>query len=221
MSDAGPGRRYGGRDPQERRDVRRRRLLDAGLELFATQGYNHTTVTDLCRTAGVATAHFYELFDGRETLLRAVYDEVVDAARAAVLEAIVAAPPDAAERSRSGLAAFCRVLLSDPRRARIQCIEVVGVSPALEKHRRSVIHSYVALLVAQLDEIRASRGVPVPDGGTAASSAGPAAEILATALVGGVNEAMIDWLLATSPPPVEVLHSTLGDLFEAVAAAML
>ncbi len=49
--DSPPARRYGGKSLEQRREERRRRLLDAGLELFGTQGFQHTTIEQLCATA--------------------------------------------------------------------------------------------------------------------------------------------------------------------------
>lgn len=71
------GRPWRGKSPQERRDARRRRLLDAALELFGTTGYAATSVTTLCARAGVSPRHFYELYAGREQLLADLYDEIV------------------------------------------------------------------------------------------------------------------------------------------------
>src|SRR5919198_3030469 len=70
-------RRYRGRLPGERRAERRRRLLDAGLELFGTVGYRGTSIERLCAQAGVTTRHFYQEFPGREALLAAPCGEII------------------------------------------------------------------------------------------------------------------------------------------------
>jgi AcrR family transcriptional regulator len=201
------GRRYGGLDAEERREERRGRLLAAALELYGTAGYNPTTITDVCRAAGVAPAHFYELFDSREGLLRSVYDGIVSETRAVVQAALAGEPDDAAARARAGLAAFCDDLMTDPRRARIQSIEVVGVSAGLEAHRHGVIRSYADLLLAQFAGIGATSDLAT-------------LRVLATALVGGVNEAIIDWLLTEERPPVSVVVEGLTVLYGAVARTL-
>jgi AcrR family transcriptional regulator len=211
-----PGRKYAGRGPQERKDERRGRLIAAGLDLYGVDGYNPTTITDVCRKAGVAPVHFYESFDNKEALLRAVYDGIVDGTRQAVLQALEAQPLDASARAAAGLAAFCEDLMSDPRRARVQCVEVVGVSPEMELHRRSVIRSYASLVLAQLEEIRDRAGVASPP----AVSDPALLAVIATAVVGGVNEAMIDWLLADDRPAISTVTSALIELFGAVAVAV-
>jgi len=77
LGDSAPmpaGQRYGGRTADERRAERRERLLDAGLELFGTQGYANTSIEALCSATRLNPRYFYESLKTREELLRAVYD---------------------------------------------------------------------------------------------------------------------------------------------------
>ena len=149
-------RRYGGRSLEERRRERRRRLVDAGLALFGTDGFTNVTIPSLCAHAGVSPRHFYEEFATREELLRAVYDEVIASTHASVQAALTTAADDPRERTRASLDAFLHAYLDDPRRGRIACLEVVGVSAALERHRRSVIHQFAAVIARESASI--SRG---------------------------------------------------------------
>jgi AcrR family transcriptional regulator len=180
---AGP-RRYGGRTAEERRDDRRRRLLDAGLERFGTVGYAVTTIEQLCSEAHVSPRAFYEAFATREELLRAVYDEVVLVGLARVANAVAAAPDDPEARLRAGLDAFVHAMLDDPRRGRVQTIETVGVSAELTAHRRRYIHAYVDLVVSEAEGYAAEGRVPARD-----------LRLTALALVGGVNELIVELLL--------------------------
>ena len=146
---------YRGQSNVERREDRRARLLAAGLELFGTAGYAATSIEGICGAAGVTARHFYEHFASREALLRAVYDDVVATARRAVLRALALAT-DAEARAVAGVRAFVRAYLEDPRRARIACIEVIGVSPDFERHRRSVIHAFATVIEAQAEALDAA-----------------------------------------------------------------
>ena len=50
----------------ERVAATRRRIRDAGRELFATQGYEHTTVAQIVEVAGVGLRTFYRYFPSKE-----------------------------------------------------------------------------------------------------------------------------------------------------------
>ena len=85
-----PTRAYGGVAAEQRAEERKARLLAAALELFARQGYGRTTIEALCSEAKVTARHFYQLFDSREAILRALYDNIIADLRAGVLKAMSA-----------------------------------------------------------------------------------------------------------------------------------
>jgi AcrR family transcriptional regulator len=205
-----PQRRYGGQSAEQRRSDRERRLLDAGLELFGTRGFRATTVTDVCRAAAVAPTHFYEEHSGRESLLEAVYEEIMATTREAVDAAVAEADDDFRSQSRAGLDAFCHAMLDDPRRARVQCIEIVGVSEAMEARRHAGLLRWAALVANSFDLARpeVDRGSEPADLGTM-----PALRSIAVTLVGGVNEAIVDWLLEPDHQPIDELIDTLSAVF--------
>lgn len=62
-------RRYRGITASERRAQTRERLLEAGLELFGTQGYADTSIRAVSTAASMNSRYFYESFSSREDLL--------------------------------------------------------------------------------------------------------------------------------------------------------
>lgn len=187
--------------PAERQAERRRRLLDAGLGQFGTAGYARTTIEGLCAGAGVTPRHFYEEFGGREALLVAVFDEVVDWVREAVAAALAAAPDEPIARVRAGVGAFLHALLDDPRRARVVCVEVVGVSREVEAHRRGVLHEFAALVTSEAQRLAEGRGD---------------FSLAALALVGGTNELVVEWVVGGDRRPIDDLADEITRLFVAV-----
>jgi AcrR family transcriptional regulator len=55
----------------------RARVLDAAVELFAQQGYDGTSVTQVITRAGVAKGGFYHHFPSKEALLYEVYGDLI------------------------------------------------------------------------------------------------------------------------------------------------
>ena len=203
-----PARLYAGRSPDQRADERRARLIAAGLELFGTFGYgrvSHASIGRLCAHARVTARHFYEAFASREALLRAVYDRVIDDARAAVVIALAhattGAPDDTLAQIRAGVTAFVHSYLDDPRHVRIACVEVVGVSAALEAHRREVMREFAGLIRAFAE--RALR--PRRDWSWAA-----------LALAGGTNELLVEWTHRREPPPAQTIIDEVVSLYSAL-----
>ena len=201
------GRPWRGQSPQERRDGRRRRLLDAALELFGTIGYAATSLTALCADAGVSPRHFYELYPGREQLMADLYDEIVLETAALVRQAHAAAPLTAEDRISAGLRAAIAHQTDDPRRARILQLEAIGVSPWLEQHRRGVI----AMFAEATDE---QYRLLVADGQMVDR---PFRQV-STALIGAFDELLVHWLLTEPRTPPQDLLPVAAEVFLSVFA---
>lgn len=205
-----PARRYRGLDPDQRRQDRRRRLLDAGLELFGTAGFAGTTITGLCRTAGITTQHFYDEFGSKEALLWAVFDDTVNLASERVGTALAEAPLSLEARIRAGMGAFLHAMLDDPRRARIQCMETVGIGPEFERRRRELLWAYAGLVGDS------ARAIAEQDGRSARGT-----RFITTTLVAGVNDAMIEWLHLEDPPAIDAMCDELVELWVLVGEHFL
>jgi AcrR family transcriptional regulator len=199
---ADDGRRYGGMSAAERREERRLRLLDAGLELFGTRGYAATTIEDLCAAARLNPRYFYAEVESREDLLRAVYDRHVEEVRQSVLEAIATAPADPRERMAVGLRAFIEGSLADERAARVNYFEMVGVSAELEGRRREVLASYADMVAGQIAAIEP----PI-------LPAGADLRMSAVALVSATDGLIIDALGGPGRPAPGAMIATLTELF--------
>jgi AcrR family transcriptional regulator len=204
-ADEGRERPYGGKGPAVRKSERRERLLAGGLALFGGHGFPSATIPGICAEAGVTPRHFYDEFDGKEALLRAVYDRVIAETREAVIRALGAASEDPRERIRVSLEAFLHSYLNDPRRGRVACVEIVGVSAELERHRRRVIHEFAAVI--ELEAKRSMRQRRLPDRDLRLAS---------IAMAGATNELVIEWLTLERPPAINVVRDELIGLFVAM-----
>lgn len=192
-------RTYGGQAVPDRRAHRRHQFLEAGLSVFADTGYQSASVTTVCRAAGLARAQFYEHFDNREDLLLAVYDLIQDDARRAVIAALHEHGTDAvAARVRVAVTAYAESIGSDPRRAHISFVEIMGVSARVEQHRidqRAIWSQFVEA------ELRHSIGRDfVPPGGY------PAA---VTGFIGALMALVHQWSTTTPRPPLTDLTEVL------------
>ena len=175
---------YAQKNAEARVLERRERLLNAGLELFATLGYAHSTIEALCSTAKVTTRHFYQIFPSREALLMALYNQITDELNAVLLAAIQADHATFPEKMQHVVEALVTHYLSDTRRARVGVLEVVGASPVIEQRRREVIHDIAGHLQHFLQST-----TPQPQ------TTPHHYHWLAIAVVGGLNEVMAEWLM--------------------------
>ncbi|MDO0909564.1 TetR/AcrR family transcriptional regulator [Streptomyces sp. DT2A-34] len=179
-----PTGRYGGKSAEERQAERRRRFLDAALQLFGdSPGYRGTTVAALSEAAGLSTRQFYEEFRTLEDVLAALHLQVNAWAEEAVLAAVAGAGNlPLAERATEIFRAYAANVTSDPRRIRITFVEIIGVSPRLEEQRLARRARWVDLVCAEAASA-VTRGEAAPRD----------YRLAATAFIGSVNGLLHDW----------------------------
>jgi len=209
IKESAEGRPWRGESAEARRSRRRGQLIEAGVELFGTRGYANSSVKAICDEAGLTERYFYETFPDREGLLIEIYRELIDDAFSLSLAAVAAADGLEAE-IRDGLTAFATTVTRDPRRARIQQIEVVGVSEALEERRRDALNAFAGLIAARSEAA-----------GVDAEAAGLDLHVLALGLVGSVNETLVDWVSGRIEIPLDSLVEHQVAIFMGVTAMLL
>jgi len=183
------GRSYGGLSKEQRVAQRQSRLMDAALELFGTQGYAATSIERLCTTANVSTRSFYEDMGSREALLIALGNRTISHAVESALTALEAARDEPlATRVVEGFRAYLTVTCRDARTARVNYVEVVGVSQAVEEWRMQQRRLLSALLITEAEQAVA-RGETAPR----------RFELFALAVIGAVNSLAQEMVHATLP----------------------
>jgi AcrR family transcriptional regulator len=196
-------RLHGGMTREERDDARRRRLLDAGLQVFGAEGYATSTMSEICRIARVTERNYYDHFASREDLLVAVYDEIIADVTAELVHVLSTERDDPAEQIDAGLRTFVETIANDERRLRINFVEIVGVSARVEAHRRDVMVGFQQLVAAQISQYR-QRGQKQAD---------DQLRITTSALTGAIQESLVDWVNRDDRPPLESIIAELSRIF--------
>src|SRR6195256_1957694 len=107
-------RPYRGVEAADRGADRRRRFLEAGLDILGSESDpSELTVRGICREAGVALRYFYEGFTDKDDFVAAVFDWVIADLTATTQAAVSTAP--LRERNRAGMANLVRTIADDPR----------------------------------------------------------------------------------------------------------
>ncbi|MEU3769523.1 TetR/AcrR family transcriptional regulator [Amycolatopsis keratiniphila] len=195
-------RTYGGVAPEQRRAERRERLLLAALDLFTSTGYQHAKITELCTRAGVSTRNFYEEFESKEKVLLTLHERI----NALALEHVTGTlerleDADAVTRIGTLLDVFVSTVTSDPRMPRLNYVEAVGVSAALEAQHQEWVDRWAAFIEAEARHAAAHGVAPDRD-----------YHLTAIALVGAATGLLREWQAHTPPLPVADVAAELRAL---------
>jgi AcrR family transcriptional regulator len=193
-----PARPYRGVDASERHAQRRRRLLEAGLDVLGSG--SELTVRAVCQRAGLGVRYFYETFSDRDDLVAAVFDWVVADIAATTQAAVAAAPPD--EQSRAGMANVVRAVAADARVGRL--LFSVELSNAVIVRKRA---ESTALFAALLFQHAGALGAQDSD----------AVKAAAHFAVGGVGQTISAWLSGAVTLTPEQLVAQLAATLDVLA----
>jgi AcrR family transcriptional regulator len=126
---------------QQRRDARlerrRQRIAGAALALFASRGYNATSVEEIVAKAKVSKSAFYEFFTSKEHCFREVLAEEGGALIHDVLTN-AATGRNHHERLRLGITTFVRSSFERAAVARLLIVESVGLSAGVDEVRHEL-----------------------------------------------------------------------------------
>ncbi|CAG0935966.1 putative HTH-type transcriptional regulator YfiR [Thermoflexales bacterium] len=123
---------------EKHREERRARIVAAAQQLFATQGYETTTMQQVVREAGTSIGNCYFYFRNKEDLLKAVIEEA-NTEIGREIDAAIAQVPIGPARLVAAIDAGVRALLS--RAAVMRLMLAQATNPAL---RETVSSIYVA-----------------------------------------------------------------------------
>jgi AcrR family transcriptional regulator len=206
---APPSRDYAGQTAEQRRADRRERLMRAGLELFGGDGYPATSIEKLCAKASVSTRNFYQEFPGREDLLIALHGRITEQAFTNTVAAVAELEDvPLADRLRGAIRAYITTTSGDPRWARIAYVEVVGVSPAVERHRLKWRGKLTAMVVSEATRAVARGEAKDRD-----------FQLTGIAFIGAVNELVHEWSLNGRNVPIDTICAELTRLAVALLTA--
>jgi len=127
---------------QERKDAKRRHIVETAAKVFAARGYTGTTVKDIVTAAEVSVGSFYFYFESKEQIFAALYDAMSDLMNEHVDWAVEGPDQTVSQRFTRATVACLKVYEERKELARIMMIEATGVTPIFqEKIAEKAAHS--------------------------------------------------------------------------------
>ena len=193
MSGVGsPTRPYRGISATERTARRRAELMAAAFDLLGTVSWEKATMTAVCARAKLTERYFYQSFASRDELLVAVFEDIGERLRGAVVDALENAPPDPEGTARAAITVFVDLLTEDPRIGRVAIVESAATG-VLRRRRHQILGEFADLIVARSHAVFGADALPAPrDRLNALLFTGGLAEVLTAWLAGEVTATKAD-----------------------------
>jgi AcrR family transcriptional regulator len=188
------------RGEQARSLSRRRRVLDAALEVFARDGYGDAVVDDIARASETSKGGVYFHFPSKQAIFFSLLDEATDL----LLERVEKAMDAEADPIAKGDAALRSVLKTfggHRTLARLLLVEALGAGREFNAKLADLHEAFAGLIKQWLDDAASSGSLPPLD-----------TEMASVAWFGAVNQVVTRWVLTGRPERLEDAYPALRRL---------
>ena len=182
------------------RDGRRQRLVHSAKMVFATKGYNDSSISQIVRHAGIARSTFYQYFDGKLHLFQHLLDSFLEDLRGSVTPISLApGAPAPLIQVQENLTRVLKLVLGERDLTRIILQHTSSLDPTVEKQLQD-FYGEVAGMIDRSLKLGVAMNMVRPCN----------TRLTAYSMVGAVKEVVFQLTSTEGPqPPVEELVQEL------------
>lgn len=186
------------------REDKRRRIVDAAVEVFAEKGFFGARVSEIAEAAGVADGTIYLYFKSKDDILIAIFEEKM-AEILVRFHALLAEHDEPEAKMRRYVNEHLRLVAEQPRLMQVLTVELRQSARFMKEYSPQAFGKYLALVGGILEEGQKK--------GQFRRGLDPA--VFRRALFGAIDELAREWVLRGSRdaghPNLESVGEQLGD----------
>ena len=185
---------------QTRSEVRRERILESALDVFARRGYRDAAMDEIASESETSKGGLYFHFPNKQTIFVALLDRMAALLMSRV-ETAIAAETDPVKRIDVALEVVLTTFASHRRLTRLFLIDAIGAGRELNEKMLDVHREFAAMIARHLEEAVRQQAIPPID-----------VAIAAKAWFGAINEVVMTWVLEDDAPSIAETLPTLRAL---------
>lgn len=188
------------RTTQTRSQSRRRRVLDAALEVFARDGYSDAVMDDIATASSTSKGGLYFHFPSKQSIFLSLLDEATELLVDRV-EAAMEAERDPIAKGDAALREVLRTFGGHRLLARLLLVEALGAGKEFNAKLATLHDEFAGIVKRWLDDSIDAGVLPPLD-----------SELASVAWFGAVNQVVTRWVLTGRPARLEDAYPTLRSL---------
>jgi TetR/AcrR family transcriptional regulator, fatty acid metabolism regulator protein len=166
------------------REDKRRRIIDAAVEVFADKGFFGSRVSEIAEAAGVADGTIYLYFKSKDDILISLFKEKMTEINQR-FSALLSETDDPEQKLRRYITEHLALVAEQPKLMQVLTVELRQSARFMKEYSPQAFGRYLALLASVIDQGQ-KRGVFRGD---------LSAALLSRALFGAIDEISLSWVL--------------------------
>lgn len=200
------GRVYGGVSQEERKKLRKQQFIQAGVDIFGTEGFRKATVRKLCKQAQLTDRYFYQSFGSVEALLIATYEHLmtesskrmlINASQVEMKGGLPVHKEDFITTSVDGFLEY----MQNPKIAKICMTEMEGVSEESNRVYNGYIERYAEIAMVLADKVYPKWNISADE-----------RKMLGIAMIGSMRQLTTFWYQSDYQMPRDQLSKVACDV---------
>lgn len=185
---------------QPRARDRRRRILDAALEVFSRRGYRDASIDEIAGASHTSKGGVYFHFPNKEAIFLTLLNRTAARLRQKI-EAALEAHQDPIAKADAALLTVLHTFAKHRGLARLFLAEALGAGREFHRRMAEIRSEFAAIIQGQLEEAVRQGIIPPID-----------TEVAARAWFGALNEVITGWVLSGRPERLEDTYAALRPL---------
>lgn len=173
------------------REDKRRRIIEAAVEVFADKGFFGARVSEIADRAGVADGTIYLYFKSKDDILISLFEEKM-AEILERLETLLGRIEEPEEKMRHYIVEHLRLVAEQPKLMQVLTVELRQSARFMKEYSPQAFAKYLALVGSILEDGQA-KGV---------FRRGLDPGIFRRALFGAIDELSLEWVLRSKESPI-------------------
>jgi len=174
------------------REDKRRRIIDAAVEVFAEKGFFGSKVSEVARRADVADGTIYLYFKSKDDILISLFEEKMEEIMARLTE-ILSGIEEPEEKMRRYIVEHLKLVAQQPHLMQVLTVELRQSARFIKEYRPQGFKKYLSVIGAILEEGQAK--------GVFRKDLDPG--VFRRALFGAIDEISLEWVLRAQAHPDE------------------
>lgn len=166
------------------REDKRRRIIDAAVEVFAEKGFFGAKVSEVAKRAGVADGTIYLYFESKDDILISLFEEKMDDIIQRLTQ-LLDGHSDPETKMRRYIAEHLELVSEQPHLMQVLTVELRQSARFIKEYRPQGFKRYLAVIGSILEEGQAQ--------GVFRKDLDPS--IFRRALFGAIDEISLEWIL--------------------------
>ena len=168
---------------QERKDAKKRHIINTAAKVFASKGYNNTNMKDILAEADISVGSFYFYFSSKDELFEKLYDDMNEIYLNVINDALEDIFHNPVKSISKAITLALWSFQKNSELAKIMLVEAVGLNPHFEQRRILNNKRFSRILEEILQQLNDKGLISTPD-----------VKVAAVAFMGSVYTLIIDWL---------------------------